>query len=63
MINKEDYQKYLAQMKEIELSMIGVYSRCASLADDQDLRRVFLSLVEDEKRHSNMVASLSNLFL
>ena len=63
MINKEDYQKYLAQIEEIELSMIGVYARCASLADDQDLRRVFINLVEDEKRHSNMVTSLKNIFL
>lgn len=63
MINKEDYKKYLVQMEEIELSMIGVYSKCASLTDDPGLRNIFLGLVEDEKRHSNMVLALKDIFL
>lgn len=62
MLNKEDFGKYLEQMEAIEAAMIKVYSRCALLAKSQDLKRVFLGLVDDENRHSRMIASLKGIF-
>ena len=62
MLTREDYLKYLDQMDAIEIQMIGVYSECASLAEDEELKKTFLKLVEDEKRHSRLVNSLYDLF-
>jgi rubrerythrin len=62
MLNKEDYLKYLDQMNDIERNMIGVYSECADLAQNEEIKNIFLKLVDDEKRHSRMVIALKNFF-
>lgn len=62
MLSKEDYKKYLEQMAEIEINMIKIYSQCASLAEEGELKKIFLNLVDDEKRHSCLVASLRDFF-
>ena len=63
MLTVEDYKKYLDQMDQIEIDMIKLYSECASLAEDEELKDTFLKLVADERRHSRLVASLKTLFL
>ncbi|MDD3087320.1 MAG: hypothetical protein PHP89_02010 [Candidatus Omnitrophica bacterium] len=63
MLDKGDFVSYLEQMEAIEASMIKVYSKCALLAESEDLKKVFLGLVDDENRHSRMVDSLKGFFL
>jgi len=63
MLNREDYKKYLEQMAEIERNMIGIYSACVPLTQDVMLKNTFLKLIEDEKRHSELVASLRDLIV
>ncbi len=63
MLTREDYKRYLDQMDEIEINMIKIYSECASLAEDEELKNILLKLVADERRHSRLVASLKSLFL
>lgn len=62
MLSKEDYKKYLDQMYNIEIDMIGVYSECASLSGEAELKNIFLSLIDDERRHSRLVNSLKEFF-
>lgn len=63
MLDKNDYQGYLRQMEAIEASMIKVYSQCADLAAGEPLQGIFLKLVDEERRHSKMVASLKDIFI
>lgn len=62
MLSRDDYAKYLDQMNAIEAHMTDVYSQCIPLAEDEELKKALIALLEAEKAHAHLVVSLKELF-
>ena len=61
MLTKEDFRTYLAQITELERTMIGVYSSLARDVEDPSLKPVFQRLMADEQKHEKYLVELQSL--
>lgn len=61
MLTRNDYIDYLKQVRDMESSMVGVYSKCLELTDDDYVKRVCSAIMAQEKEHEKMVGKLMEL--
>jgi len=62
MFSKEDYVKYLLQIRQIELTMHGRFQDYAGKVDDPELKKFFLNLQRQGKAHTNIVNDMLQTF-
>ncbi|UCB57023.1 MAG: hypothetical protein JSV30_00030 [Candidatus Omnitrophota bacterium] len=62
MLSKEDYNNYLAQMKQLEIKMVIVYKDCADRVKDEHIKEVCSGISSQERKHVSIVEELEKLF-
>jgi rubrerythrin len=58
MLSKKDYNGYLRQMQDLEKSMVSVYKEAAARVDDEAMKNIILSIMQDEIRHVALVEEM-----
>ena len=61
MLSKSDYENYLKQMKELEISMMKTYQNTADKVEDKEIKAIFLALTASEKKHSELVTKITKI--
>lgn len=62
MLSNDDYKGYFEQIFVLENSMVDLYSQCLKSLDDENLKKVMVTLIADETKHSNILAELKSFF-
>ncbi|UCD55741.1 MAG: ferritin-like domain-containing protein [Candidatus Omnitrophota bacterium] len=58
MLSKEDYNKHLQQMYNLEKSMVSLYKELADEIKDEAMRNTVISIMKDESRHVGLVEEM-----
>ncbi|MFO8052563.1 MAG: ferritin-like domain-containing protein [Candidatus Omnitrophota bacterium] len=63
MLSKQDYKEYLDQMLELEEKMVGVYGNLANKVNNQELKKIFTRIKEDEIKHAALVYKMKKIII
>lgn len=61
MLSKEDYQQYLSQMLDLEVSMAGLYKKIQAKVQDKEIKKRIYLIMQDEIEHAGLVREMKEL--